>query len=357
MSVDGDAGASRRDAYPEQTAAVGKLAPGIGNLGMRTQPVRSPDAMEVVLEVIATGICGTDLHIADEEFPSEPPVTMGHEITGEVAALGADVDPSWLRARVACETYFATCAVCLYCRDGKPNLCARRRSIGSRVDGGFTRWLTIPVQNLWRLPEHVGRHAGALAEPLACVTRCLFDPPVIDPGDRVLVVGPGAMGQLTAQCARAAGGIVTLAGLERDRARLEVAASLGFEVVVAEGEGAELGEFDVVAEASGHEGGARTALGAVRKDGAYVQVGIFGKAIMAMLDTFVYGELVVRSGNASTPSSWRRAMLLLESGLIDLDSLISDVYPLDEWEQAFADTRAGRGLKIVLDPRLPAAGT
>ncbi len=357
MNADGDTGARRHGVYPEQTPAIGKLAPGIGNLGMRTQRVRPPGANEVVLEVIATGICGTDLHIADEEFPSEPPVTMGHEITGEVAAIGSEVDPAWLEARVACETYFATCGVCLYCRDGKPNLCARRRSIGSRVDGGFTRWLTIPVQNLWRLPDHIGRHAGALAEPLACVTRCLFDPPVIDPGDRVLVVGPGAMGQLTAQCARAAGGVVTLVGLARDRARLDVAASLGFEVFVVDDESPELGDFDVVAEASGHEGGARTALGAVRKDGAYVQVGIFGKPIAAMLDTFVYGELVVRSGNASTPSSWRRAMLLLESGLIDLDSLVSDVYPLDEWEQAFADTRAGRGLKIVLDPRLPSTGT
>ncbi len=339
--------------YPAETLAVGKLAPGVGNLGLRTQKVRPPEEGEAVVEVIATGICGTDLHIADEEFPSEPPVTMGHEITGEVAAVGPGVDSAWLGERVVCETYFVTCGTCLYCRDGKPNLCAGRRSIGSRVDGGFSRWLTIPIRNLWRVPDHVGRHGAALAEPLACVTRCLFDPPVVNPGDSVLVVGPGAMGQLTAQCARAAGGVVTLVGLPRDSARLEVAEEMGFRVVELGDDAPALGEFDVVAEASGHEGGARTALASVRKDGAYVQVGIFGKPIQAMLDTFVYGELVVRSGNASTPSSWRRAMLLLESGLIEVDRLVSDVYALDDWEQAFADTRAGRGLKIVLDPRLP----
>jgi L-iditol 2-dehydrogenase len=340
--------------YPEETPAVGKLAPGVGNLGLRSQKVRPPGEGEAVVEVIATGICGTDLHIADDEFPSEPPVTMGHEVTGEVAAVGHEVDSAWLGVRVVCETYFVTCESCLYCRDGKPNLCTGRRSIGSRVDGGFSRWLTIPVRNLWRVPDQVGRYGAALAEPLACVTRCLFDPPVISPGDRVLVVGPGAMGQLTAQCARAAGGVVTIVGLSRDTARLEVAAAIGFDVIEVGDKTPDLGEFDVVAEASGHESGARTALASVRKDGAYIQVGIFGKPIEAMLDTFVYGELIVRSGNASTPRSWRRAMLLLESGLIEVDRLVSDVYPLDDWERAFADTRAGRGLKIVLDPRLPA---
>lgn len=335
---------------PDTTPAVGKLDAGVGNIGMRRQPVRAPDAGEVVLEVIATGICGTDLHIADDEFPSEPPVTMGHEITGEVALLGAEVDRSWLGARVACETYFSTCGSCRHCRDGKPNMCARRRSLGSRVDGGFARWLTLPVANLWRLPDHVGRHAGALVEPLACVSRIMFDPPVVNAGDAVLVVGPGAMGLLTAQAARAGGGDVTVAGLERDQHRLDIAAGLGFAVVVVDGS-EDLVDFDVVAEASGQESGAATALSAVRRDGTWAQIGIFGKPATIPLDYLTYGELRVRSGNASTPRSWRRALQLVEARLVELDPLISDVVPLHEWERAFAATRAGEGMKTVLDPR------
>jgi L-iditol 2-dehydrogenase len=333
---------------PETTPAVGKLAPGVGNLGMRDQPVRRPGPGEVVLEVIATGICGTDLHIADDEFPSEPPVTMGHEVTGEVVAAGDDESP-WLGARVACETYYSTCERCGYCRNGFPNLCAQRRSIGSRVDGGFARWLTIPERNLWRLPDHVGRHAGALAEPLACVTRCVFDPSVVGAGDRVLVVGPGTMGMLAAQAARAAGGLVTLVGLDRDAHRLDLARSLGFHAVAAGDD--DLGEFDVTADASGTAGGAITALDTVRRGGAYIQVGIFGAPVTVPLDAFLYKELTVRSGNASTPASWKRAMLLLEAGLVDLDPLVSDVVPLAEWERAFDATRRHEGMKIVLDPR------
>jgi L-iditol 2-dehydrogenase len=336
---------------PETTPAVGKLAAGVGNIGMRQQPVRAPGPREVVLEVIATGICGTDLHIADDEFPSEPPVTMGHEITGEVAILGAEVEAAWMGVRVACETYFSTCGSCRHCRDGKPNMCALRRSLGSRVDGGFARWLTLPVGNLWRLPDHVGRHAGALVEPLACVTRILFDPPVVNAGDTVLVVGPGAMGMLTAQSARAAGGTVTVAGLVRDRHRLDLAATMGFEVVVVD-PGEELRKFDVVAEASGRESGAATALASVCRDGSWVQVGIFGKAVTAQLDHLTYGELRVRSGNASTPRSWKRALQLIEAGLVDLDPLVSHILPLQQWERAFAATRDGEGMKIVIDPRV-----
>jgi L-iditol 2-dehydrogenase len=174
---------------------------------------------------------------------------------------------------------------------------------------------------------------------------------VIDAGDRVLVVGPGTMGVLTAQAARAAGGVVTVAGLASDRHRLELAASLGLEATVVDA-AVELGDFDVVAEASGHAGGAVTAFDAVRPGGRYVQVGIFGTPIEIPLDTVLYRELVVTSGNASTPSSWRRAVGLLEARLIELDPLVTEVVPLHQWERAFEATRRGDGMKTVLDPRV-----
>ncbi len=335
---------------PATTTGLGKLAAGPGHLGLREQTVRSPDAGEVTLHVIAAGICGTDLHIADDEFPCNPPVTMGHEVTGEVAAVGDGVQPDWIGARVAVETYFYTCGRCVHCRNGRPNLCNERKSIGSYVDGGFAEWLTLPARNLHRVPDHVGRHAGALAEPLACVTQILSDPPLINSGDRVLVVGPGTMGILTAQTARAAGADVTLVGLARDGARLDVADGLGITTKVID-DGNVAGDFDAVCECSGAEGGAQLALASVRKGGRYIQVGIFGRPITIDLDQVLYKELAYTSGNASTPASWERAMQLLESGAIKLDPLVTEVVPLVEWERALAATRAGEGVKLVLDPR------
>ena len=335
---------------PATTTGLGKLAAGPGHLGLRDQEVRAPVAGEVVLRVIAAGICGTDLHIADDEFPSTPPVTMGHEVTGEVAAVGEGVAESWLGARVAVETYFFYCEQCEHCRNGRPNLCDRRRSIGSHVDGGFAPWLTLPARNLHRLPDTVGRYAGALAEPLACVAQILFDPPLLSPGDRVLVVGPGTMGVLTAQAARAAGAEVTIVGLEADSARLEVATGLGLNAYV-EGSAAVGTGFDAVCECSGAAAGGRTALAAVRKGGRYIQVGIYGKPITIDIDQVLYKELVYTSGFASTPASWERAMRLLADGAVELDPLVSEIVPLAEWKRAFAATRDRAGMKFVLNPR------
>ncbi len=337
---------------PSEAVALGKLAPGEGNIGLRQQPVAAPGPDEVIVEVLATGICGTDLHIADDEFPYEPPVTMGHEVTGEVTVLGPGVDPSWMGRRVACETYFSYCERCDHCRAGFPNLCDERRSIGSKVDGGFTRWMRIPVRNLHVLPDGVGVYAGALVEPLACVANCMFDPPVINAGDRVLVIGPGTMGILTAQAARAAGGQVVVAGLAKDRSRLDLAESLDLETLcLGDGESESGLRPDVVFECSGSAAGASFGLDRVTRGGRYVQVGIFGRPVEAPLDQVLYKELVLTSGNASTPTSWRRAIALLERGSVELDPLVSEVVPLSEWERAFAATREGRGMKVVIDPR------
>lgn len=337
---------------PSEAVALGKLAPGVGNIGLRNQTVSDPEPGHVILEVLATGICGTDLHIVDDEFPYEAPVTMGHEVTGEVVKVGADVDETWMGKRVACETYFSYCERCEHCRAGYPNLCDQRRSIGSKVDGGFTRWMEIPVRSLHVLPDSVGSTAGALTEPLACVTNCLFDPPVISAGDRVLVIGPGTMGLLTAQAARAGGGEVIVAGLDRDRHRLDLAGSLGLETILLGAGDDELDpQPDVVCECSGSSGGAAYGLTQVRKRGRVVQVGIFGRPVQVPLDQILYKELVLTSGNASTPTSWRRALMLLEQGSIQLDPLVSQVFPLAEWEKAFASTREGRGMKVVIDPR------
>jgi L-iditol 2-dehydrogenase len=174
---------------------------------------------------------------------------------------------------------------------------------------------------------------------------------VISAGDRVLVTGPGTMGLLTAQVARASGGVVTVAGLDRDVSRLDLAGSLGFDTVVLAPRGPDLDPApDVVCECSGAAGAAEYALNQVGKGGRYVQVGIFGRPVTVPFDNVLYKELTVTSGNASTPVSWRRAMALLSGGLVELDPLVTEAVPLGEWERVFASVRAGEGIKYVLVP-------
>ncbi len=325
-----------------------KIAVGPGNVGLSDRPERPAGPGEVAIEVRGAGVCGTDLHIEADEFASVPPVTMGHEVSGAVAELGDGVDPAWLGARVVSETYYSTCGHCEWCREGRVNLCPERRSIGSFVDGGFAPRVIVPARNLHRVPDWLDEHAAALAEPLACVCHCLLDPPVVSPGDRVLVTGPGPVGLLASQVARASGGDVVVTGLESDGPRLDAARSLGLETRLAR---EPVTDCDVVVECSGSAGGATACLEAAGRGARYVQIGVFGKLVTVPLDRVFQKELVLTSGFASTPRSWRRAMGLIETRRVELEPLVSEVVALAEWERVFNDLRQGKGIKVVFDPR------
>ena len=329
---------------------VAKTAPGVGNVALVERPEPEVRPGHVVLDVVGAGICGTDLHIWDDEFPTEPPVTMGHEVSGVVREVGEGVDGWSPGDRVVSETYFSTCGDCEWCSSGRPNLCAGRRSIGSREDGAFAPLLLVPASGLHRIPDSLDGHAAALAEPLACVCNALLDPQIVEPGDRVLVVGPGPVGLLAAQVARAGGGDVHLRGIPRDEARLAKARELGFETSTPLSNTVLQGEFDVVVECSGSAAGIGFGLESAARGGRYVQVGIAGKPVEIAFDLVCYRELTVTSGNASTPSSWGRAIELLDRGAVELEPLVTEVVPLADWERAFAATREGAGIKYVLDP-------
>jgi L-iditol 2-dehydrogenase len=326
-----------------------KLASGPGNVGLSERDDPAPEAGEALLDVVGAGVCGTDLHILDDEFRSLPPVTMGHEVSAVVSAVGAGVDAEWLGARVVCETYYSTCGECEWCRDGRANLCPERRSIGSAVDGGFAPRVVVPVRNLHRIPDWLDEHAAVLIEPLACACHCLCHLPAVVAGDDVLVTGPGPVGLLAAQVGRALGGQVLVVGLPQDEVRLAVARELGFETAAAPP--AEE-RFHTVVECSGSAGGAAVCLTSARRGARYVQVGVMGRAVTVPFDAIFEKELVVTSGFASTARSWHRALALVEERRVALEPLVSEVVPLDAWERVFDDLRAGRGVKYVFDPRL-----
>ena len=134
-----------------------------------------------MLDVLAAGVCGTDLHIEADEFRSVPPVTMGHEVCGVVSAVGAGVDPRLAgRPGRLRDVLLDVRRVRVVSRRPDQPL-PRRRSIGSFVDGAFARQVIVPESNLHRIPDWLDDYAAALSEPLACVCNCLFDPPKVTP--------------------------------------------------------------------------------------------------------------------------------------------------------------------------------
>ena len=149
--------------------AVRKTARGLGNVQVQEMPEPHPDPGQVLMEVNSAGICGTDLHIYFDEFETNPPVTLGHEVAGEIVGMGKGVRGWKIGQRVTSETYFYTCGECFHCRRRRRNLCVKRRSIGSKADGAFTRYMLTPASNLHRVPDELDLESAALTEPLACV--------------------------------------------------------------------------------------------------------------------------------------------------------------------------------------------
>lgn len=340
--------------------AIMKVAPGVGNIELRDIPEPAPGPGQVKIRVRAAGLCGTDLHIYKDEFRSWPPVVLGHEVAGEIVEVGEGVEGVTPGMRVTTETYFSYCGKCRYCRAGQINLCPERRSIGSAVNGGFTTHLIVPARNIHALPENVDFQAGALTEPLACVVHATLTTPTVTPGDVAVIAGPGAIGLLTLQVAKAAGAIAVVLGTDADERRLALAQALGADHVVnvqredplplvrdltEGGQGA-----DVVYECAGAGAAAQQLLTLVRRRGRYVQIGLFGKPVAWDLDQLVYKELTATGSNASTPSSWLRALELMRTGKVRTAPLITHVFPITEWEAGFATFEDRSGVKTLFVP-------
>ncbi len=336
--------------------AVVKFAQGPGNVEYRhvLEPIAGPNQVKV--EVKAAGVCGTDLHIYNDEYPANPPVVLGHEFSGVVAECGPGATAFSPGHRVTSRTFFSTCGRCRYCHTGRNNLCPDRLSIGSGVNGAFARYVVVPEGLLHHLPDKVSFQAGALCEPLSCTVHSVVETTHVSTGENVLVIGPGAIGLLTLQVAKACGARVTVLGTAADGARLRLARDLGADEVVLTGQLDELAErcrdggFDAVLECSGSEGGVQAGLRLVRKAGRYTQVGLTGKNVSIDIDQIVYKEIQFSGSFAQKWSAWDTALRLLDSGAVLTEPLVSHRFPLSDWERAFDTFVRKEGVKIVLEP-------
>jgi L-iditol 2-dehydrogenase len=341
--------------------AVVKTQVGAGNTEIQERPEPTPGPGEVLVEVKVAGICGSDIHIAQGEFNDwlRPPVTIGHEFSGVVAELGQGVNDIRPGERVTAETSYSVCGQCPYCQSGHYNLCSQRRVLGYQVDGAFTRYVRVPRDRLYLLPDTVDFAAGALTEPLACAVHAVIEQTGVSAGDIVVVFGPGAIGQLTAQVAKAAGGRIILVGTAGDEARLTLAQSLGIDYTLRadrDDVAAQVLELtnglgaDVVVECSGAAAAARMGLDVVRKQGKYTQVGIFGHEINLPFDVIWRKEIQVQGSASQKRSAWLRALTLLRTGQVKTAPLVTDTFPITEWDAALAKAVARDGVKISLIP-------
>lgn len=339
--------------------AVVKSERGRGHVALHDEwPEPAAGPGWVVADVLACGICGTDIHILNDEFRTFPPVVMGHEYVVRIAELGEGVEGWAVGDRVVCEQHVFACGHCDVCRRGMIHLCREKRPPGGGIDGAFADKVALPAKLLHRVPDGVLDEQAVVVEPAAiCLTG--IDRGQVRAGELAVVIGPGAVGLITSLLLRAAGLDVLLVGRRSSEARLDLARSLGIDaclddpVEIEERLEAKSPRFgaDVAFEASGSESGLDLAIGATRRAGRVVCLGIAGvERIGVRVDEALRRNLDLRFSNSSEYSTWDRALALLASGALDPTPLITP-YPLERWQQAFDDLGTRRVVKAVLKPQ------
>jgi L-iditol 2-dehydrogenase len=329
-------------------------------------PRPEPGPGEVLLRPIVSGVCGTDLHVLHGEGLGELPVplTMGHEVCGEVVALGPGADQpgpyprtsAALRVgeRVVVEPVLP-CGACYFCRRGHPNVCPRMSHLGVWRDGNYADYVSVPAWRATRLPQTVDDVSGLLVEVSACGLNCV-DQAQLKPGETALVIGGGPMGHMAAQCLLAAGaGVVMLSepGLERrklaERAGVHVTIDPEQEDVAAQARELTGGlGADVVVECVGLPATVRQALDSTRRRGRCVLNGLPSQPVELDITELVFGEKHV-VGSLASAWQFERAIELIASGRLRPRLMVDQLRAFEALPAALADARDRRDLgKIVV---------
>lgn len=341
--------------------ALVKYATGKGMVEIREVAEPRPGPGQVKVAVEAAGVCGSDLHIYHDEIkiPISPPVVMGHEFAGVVAEIGAGVESCRVGDRVTCETSAEFCGRCLQCRLGNYNMCPDRKVVGYAVDGCFAPYCLVNERQIHLLPDGVDFVAGALTEPLACCVHAVLELSHITVGDMAVITGPGAIGLLCLQLAKAAGAYTILCGTSADGPRLELGRQLGADATIQVDQEDALSLIDrltqsrgadIFLECSGAPAAARLGLLATRRGGQYNQIGLFSGPFELDFDLIAYKELRVTGALGQKWTAWQKGLALLDRGQVDTRRLVTHRLPLSRWQEAFHLFEQRQGLKIILQP-------
>ncbi|MDR1192889.1 MAG: zinc-binding dehydrogenase [Peptococcaceae bacterium] len=339
--------------------AVVKKAPGFDQMEYTDIPEPAAERDLVKIRIAYSGICGTDIHAYKGTYPStKTPVVLGHEFSGLVTAVGPEVKNVKVGDRVTSETTFATCGVCPSCLTKDYNLCGNRRGIGTQVNGSMAEYVISREESVHLLPANVSMLAAALTEPLACGVHAAIEKADTGRGDVVCVFGAGAIGQMVAQVCGARGATVIVAGVAADSQRLALAKASGAARVVNQSaedidaiikEMTAAGGVDIAFECSGAVAAANKALGVVRRQGKVIQMGVFPRSeALIATDLILHREIAYIGSRSQKPSSWRTALQLMADGTVDPARIVSNIFPLTDWREAFEQIARGEGIKNVI---------
>jgi L-iditol 2-dehydrogenase len=339
-----------------KSAAVVNFSSSPHSVELREMIHPEPGPDDVILEVAAVGVCGSDLHqwTGSHSWPVNYPVVLGHEFAGTVTAVGKSVR-NWQEGdRVVSETAASIDPESPMSRSGLYNLDPSRQGFGYGLDGAMTRFVRVPARCLHRIPAGLSMEAAALTEPCCVAYNAVVGNTRVRPGDRIVVIGPGPIGILCGAMARLAGAQVALVGLKKDQSRLEVGKHYGCEPTIedvsawameVDGLGA-----DGVIDAAGVSVSMQSALALVRPNGWITKVGWGPQPLGISLDPLVQKNVTLQGSFSHNWPTWERVLHLMSTSMLEVQPLIGGVWKLSEWQQAFEKMHGGEIVKAVLQP-------
>ncbi len=322
-------------------------------------PEPEPAPNEVKIRVAVVGICGSEMHAYKGTHPfRHPPSIQGHEMAGDVVAMGSEVRRFAIGDRVTLDPQ-RVCGVCDDCRSGHPNSCTKKIMLGVQEwPGAFGRYIVAPEQQIYKLPDHVSYEEGSMVEPLSVGVHAVRQAGV-KPGSSVLILGGGTIGLCALAGARAAGAAQVIITDAFDF-NLEVAKKLGATAtvnvrrqdvnqVVAEVTGGK--GVDAALVAVGVPAVVNQAIAAVKRRGEVVLIGLFHEPI-SIQDSFaiISAERVLRGSQTYNPEDVQRALDLISTGQVDVKAMITHRLPIDDAQHAFemVDKRLEDSIKVIL---------
>jgi len=317
---------------------------------------------EVVIKVLGCGVCGTDVHIfhGDLKEGVVPPVVLGHEIVGEIVAVGQGVT-QWTAGQTVAVDPVVSCGRCEFCQTGRPNLCAASTIIGYSRHGGYAEYTAVPASHIVAISPTVGLKGGILVETLACVLNG-YERLGFEAGRTAMILGAGAVGLLWNQMLKHSPSTY-LIQTEPVAYRRKIAAELGADLVIDPSSEdvtervreALAGGVDYIVDASGNPEAVEEAIPLVRKGGTFMIFGVCPKGSEIRLDPHeVYQREMRIIASKMPPRKLNQAARLLESGKINYERIVTTVRGLKDVVEAihlFTEGR-DRNVKMAISPTL-----
>ena len=329
---------------------------------LREVPVPEIGESDVLVEVAYVGVCGTDphMHKGTVLFNFNCPFILGHEFAGEIVEAGKQVRAFKVGERVTAETHADYCGHCALCRSNNYHLCRGRKGFGFHLDGAFTEYVKVPSRILHRVPDNVSLKAASVTEPFCVAYKSVICNSTVNPGDTVVVIGPGPIGLLCMKMAQLCGASEIIAiGAEGDDERLELSKDFGATITIngskqdalpkimslGDGYGANL-----IVDTAGPAETLKLSMNAVRPNGQITKIGWGPKPVNFSLDPLIAKSVTFKGHFSHTWDVWEKCLTLMSKGQVELERLITHELPIDKWEEAFELVETKKAMKVVLTP-------